>query len=293
MRLSIIFPIFLSLSLKLYSQAYVDLVSVSWDEGFTNDYNNGTEQAHFYEWNADVTLPFVINETMAIITGFQHEQVNLIFNNKTADIQTYGTAVKIGISKTHSNIWSGTYILLPKISADEITLQTQNLQLGAFVLIKRNYSTYKNLRFGFYTNSELFGPFVVPLLGYYLKSERSEFSLLAPLAADYLYQVNNNFSFGASFKGIIKSYQLNSQTGYLTKANNELGLVAKIDYGILVWQIFGGTTIGRNFRIYQDSDQLGLAISALKLNDHRNQINHDYDDGLFMKTSLIFRIPTN
>ena len=276
----------------LSGQSYVDLINMTWDEGFTNDYDNGTSKARFYEWSSDVTIPIVLPHNRAIITGFQYEQVNVDYDSNIIDLKTHGLALKIGLSTPHGKNWSGTYILLPKISADAINFEDQNLQMGAIVLIKRNYTPQQNLRFGFYTNTELFGPFIVPLVGYYQNTEKSEITLLAPLAAEYLYKLTPNTAIGASFRGIIKSYQLNDQTGYLSKANNELGIVAKLNFGKLVWQTIGGLTIGRNLRIYHDDDQLGMAISALKLGDNRTQLNQELSDGLFIKTSLILRFPT-
>jgi hypothetical protein len=280
------------LNSNVTGQSYVDLINLTWDEGFMNDYDGGSNQARFYEMSADVTLPIVINENIALLTGFQYEQVNLDFESVGDDLKVHGMAIKVGASVNHGANWNGTYLLLPKISSDELTLEKKNNQVGAIALIKRNFSSQQNMRFGFYTNTELFGPFVVPLLGYYKATDKSEINILAPLAASYTYWANQNIAIGADFRGIIKSYQLNEQPGYLTKANNEVGAVVKVKWNKLIWQTIGGLTIGRNLRIYEDEDQLDMAVSALKFGDDRTQLNSDLNDGLFIKSSLIVRFPT-
>ena len=172
-----------------------------------------------------------------------------------------------------------------------ISLGAENRQIGALLILKYHLASDSNLKFGCYTNSELFGPFMVPLIGYYHKSERHEINILAPLAANYQYQLTRGWNMGLDFRGIIKSYQLRGME-YLTKANNEIGVVSNLQAGKILFRTIIGSTIGRNFRTYNDHDQLDFGISAIKIGDERVQTNQDISNGLFIKSSLIIRFPT-
>jgi hypothetical protein len=274
------------------AQNYVDIINVSWDEGFQNDYGINGESGRFSELAADLTVPIVLSEKYVILTGLTYELVNLDFSDQTADLNVHGLGLKVGMSIKHSERWSGTYLSIPKISSDEISFSNDNLQVGWIALLKRILSSDRNYKLGFYSNSEIFGPFLVPLLGYYTKSDHYEINILAPLSAQLEYIFSDRFKSGIHFKGIIKSYELNQLNGYLTKANNEVSIATTLNIGKLVWLTNVGTTIGRNLRIYPDGSQLDFALSALKFGDDRVQSNDDLENGFFIKSGLMLRFST-
>lgn len=283
----------LLLTFSVYSQNHVDIVNIAWDEGFQNAYGTEGQTGRFTEWNADLTVPIVLSEKIALLSGITSEGINLAFTESSNDdIQVYGLGMKIGLNIKHSDKWSGTYLSIPKLSSDQLRFSSDNFQVGWIGLMQRSFTPYKNVKFGFYTNSELFGPFLVPLIGYYNKTDKWELNIMAPLAAQIEYLVSNQVKAGVHFKGIIKSYELNEQVGYLTKANNEVSLATSVQLGKLVWMTNFGTTIGRRIRIYEDEERMDFAMSALKFGDNREQLNEDLQDGLFIKTSLILRFST-
>ena len=55
----------------------------------------------------------------------------------------------------------------------------------------------------------------------------------------------------------------------------------------------GGHTIGRSGKFYDTNDKLGVALSAVKLDNNRTPLNDRFSDGFFIKSSLIFRLPTD
>ena len=274
------------------TQSYLDILNINWDEGFNNSYGSGEETGRFSEFAADLTAPIVVNQNLAVLTGITSEIVSVDFSNTTPDLNVYGVGLKLGLNVTHNEKWSGTYLSIPKISADQLNFEKQNIQLGWIALLKRTVTPTQNFKFGFYTNSEIFGPFIVPLLGYYSLTDKWEINLLAPLSAQFEYLISQQIKTGVHFKGIIKSYELNEMPGYLTKANNEVSWATTLQWGKIVWLTNIGTTIGRNVRIYPDLSYMDFAISALKIGDDRVQINNDLADGFFIKTGLILRFST-
>lgn len=279
--------------LSTSAQNYVDLLKVSWDEGNKTAFDDGNGTAQFREFAVDATVPIVLANNNAIITGALYERTSINASESIGDISIQGLALKLGLNWRHSNNWSGTYLLLPKLSADKLSFAHNTMQLGAIVILKKTMDQYRNFKIGFYTNTELFGPFIVPLLGYYYIDEKKEINIMAPLSAELYYRITANTKAGINFKGIIKSYELIDQPTYLTKANNEVSLSFQTLRNKILFTLDGGRTIGRNVRSFVDDDKLGLAVSALKLGDERVQKNTDFEDGWFLKAGIAFRLSTN
>lgn len=278
---------------SLSSQSYLDLFKVEWDEGFTRPYKDIPGDARFTELNADLTLPIVFPSGDAIVTGFYADRVALATDVDNTDLTVYGINLKLGINLKHGEKWSGSYILLPRLAGEFGAGDGPGFQLGLFAVLKKQISPEKNLRLGLYANREFFGPFLVPLLGYYHKRERWEFNLLLPLAAEANYEVAKPWRVGAKFNGFIRSYTLQQDfDGYLAKSNNEICIISYLTLGKVVWQLSAGTTLGRTLRTYEKDDKVDFAVSILKFGDDRQQLNEDFKDGFFMKTGLYYRIAT-
>src|SRR5690606_28468199 len=102
-------------------------------------------------------------------------------------------------------------ILLPKLSSDFKEINANDFQLGAIAILKYEKKDNLNYKLGAYYNSELFGPFFVPILGmYYLSpSEKLEIDLSLPLWADINYKVLEKVRVGANFAAFVRTYYLN------------------------------------------------------------------------------------
>ena len=124
-------------------------------------------------------LPYliVLNKKYAIITGID-------FNSNTLQLfpypnynHLYSTQLKAGIKITHSEHWSGTYILLPKLASDYINLSSDDLYLGGAIALKYKKNKNLNYSFGCYGSTEAFGLYISPLIGLYYLSPDSRFEM--------------------------------------------------------------------------------------------------------------------
>lgn len=283
-------------SLHLFSlaQDYIDPVRISYTHGVHQQYTNSSEQAPFSELAVDLTTPIVINEKTALVTGALLEQTHFGVGPESTAVDVYGTMLKLGINHKHSEKWSGTYLLLPKLSSDLKRIAWKDMQVGALALVKYHPRKNLNYRLGAYLNSDLFGPMVVPIAGVYLLHNRWEINAALPITADVNYRLNNHMKLGAKFIGINKSYFLNHGGGdtYTEKVNNELGTYLEWASGPVHFRLLAGHSIARSTRIYHSEDQIDLSISALKFGNHRTPLNTTFGDGLILKASLFYRIHT-
>jgi hypothetical protein len=289
----LLFTLFIVVNFS-YGQQYVDLVKIDYDLGLSQAFTDSAKNAQFSELAVDAIVPIVLNKKVAILTGALLEKTDFSVSPTSPDVSVYGLMLKAGVNIKHNDKWSGTYLLLPKLSSDLKKISQKDFQFGGIAFIKYAPKPTFNYRFGFYANSDLFGPMLVPIVGIYLLKNRWEINCSLPINADVSYQLIPNLKLGARFQGINKSYLIHQgKEQYVEKVNNEIGLYSSYAIGKFHFQILAGYALGRSFRVYDTPDRLGLALSAIKFNNNRIPLNPTFSDGFVLKAGLTFRIPTN
>ncbi|MGB0888574.1 MAG: DUF6268 family outer membrane beta-barrel protein [Vicingaceae bacterium] len=288
----ILFLFFSLLTFNFYAQDYVDLARFHYSDTPQNNFDSIGGSTNVKDFGLDVTLPIVINEENTFLTGFNIDQITTKIHPNFNPVTISTVNLKIGYNKKHSEKWSGTYMFLPKISSDFKNLSSTDYQFGGLALMK--YTKKENLKysFGAYYNGELFGPFVVPLLGLYYKSpnEKFEANLTLPIWADFNYKLNNFMKVGANFSAFVRSYNLGENNTYVVKKSNDVFgyLQFSLTKSILL-QTKAGYTIGRSYKAYQNGDEADLGLSAFRFGDNRTVLNPTFKDGLVFKVRLIYR----
>jgi hypothetical protein len=265
---------------------------LDFDRGLGQQFSPANEKAQFQESAIDALVPLKISDKTAILMGTLLEQTRISIAPNTQAL-FYGTMLKLGVNLAHSDRWSGTYLLLPKLSSDLKKVGQKDIQFGGLVLIKYSPSNHFNYRFGFYANSDLFGPMLVPIFGIYLLKNKWEISSALPINADISYLATPKNKLGLRFAGINKSYWINNgMNQYMEKVNNELGLYYRFIQKNIQLQVLAGYSLGRKFKTYEENDKMALALSAIKFDNNRTQINQHFSDGIIGKVSLVYRIST-
>lgn len=280
-------------SSTLMSQSYVDLMRLDHNQGFNQSYNDeASTNARFDETTFDGLVPLVIDSNNVFITGVNVEHTTISYSPENFT-ELYGLILKVGYSKKFTSKLTGTFIGLPKISSDLKSINRKHFQLGGVALFKLKKSEHFSYKFGMYANDDLFGPMVVPIVGFYLRKNKWEANFTLPISAWMSYDLGESTKLGIKFQGINKSYLVHSPTPtYMEKINNELSLYVQHGFGNWHLIVAGGHTIARTGKIYDNDDKLGLALSAIKFDNNRTALNDRFSDGIFIKTSLIYRLPT-
>lgn len=279
----------------LSAQNYVDLVKINYAATPFNSYDSLSGiKTQLQEFSADITLPIVLDSTKTVLTGILFEQISLV-NEPSSQSTFYTINPKIGLNINHSDKVSGTYVFLPKIASDLTNgLNQKHFQFGGIALYSIKKSTNFKYRFGVYYNHELFGPFVVPLIGFYYqsKNKKLEANFTLPVSADLNYEIAKNFKTGLNFNAIVKSfYASDFNNNYITKTTNELFAYLQINfpsYRVLI-EPQVGYSVGRSYRIYDTSDKLDFKLSAFKFGADQKPLNYDFKDGLIFKIRLAYR----
>lgn len=285
---------------KIEAQNYVDILKLSASATPFNTFDSSSSKSRLIQTDADLSVPIKLNEKTAIVSGVINEsfQTKLFPNGKT--MRFGSTTIKIGINHRLNDKWTATMVLLPKIASDYGDYHKGDLQMGGIGILKFKKSAHLNYKFGLYYNSELFGPFFVPMAGlYYLSpNKKLEANIMLPLTADINYQIIPKVSVGANFNGQIRSYHLTNalpehSDTYLSRSTNEFYAYLKFTLGKnVVLQTKVGQSIARNFRVYDRIDKVTFGLPATFIGGNRKQLNSDFSDGQIYQVTLIFRVPT-
>lgn len=281
-----------------YCQDYIDLVKVHYANTPVNQFDSATKDTRIQEYGLDATLPIKLKNGNAIITGLYFEQISTNVSPDNSNLTNVFTInPKLGMNINHNDKWTGSYILLPKISSDLKGFSNKDFQLGAVVLMKYHKTEYTKYKFGMYYNNELFGPFFVPILGFYHLSSNKKWEINAslPISADVNLAWNKKWRTGINFFAFVRSFSLNqpyqgNPNNYLVKSTNEI--FTYMQYHAtknLIIQGKIGYSIGRNYRIYDTQDQITWGLSAAKFGDNRKQLNTDFADGMIFRLKFIYR----
>jgi hypothetical protein len=284
------------LSNSVTAQKYIDLFKSDLAVSPSNTFDTVTAKTHLLEMNGDLTIPVMVNDRLAFLTGVAYENISVSFDPNRRSESVTGLSLKLGANYKYNSKWSGTYMLLPKISSDLKNISSRDFQLGGAVLMKYRKSDHLNYKFGLYANKELFGTFVVPMVGFYYldPSEKFEAKVLLPLSVNLDYSISKRFSAGLNFKGQVRSYNLNRPSDkvadrYLVKSTNDA--CTYVRYGMkngINFQLSVGHSVGRSYRVYNEKVKLGMPL--FYFGDEREQLNADFSDGFLFKVGVSYRL---
>lgn len=279
----------------ILAQNYIDILKLE-TSSTSRDFENQPEELGIHDYNINLFVPIVISNQDAVLLGFDYESVNSEFSS-TEYFDVFSTGLRIGYNKIVSEDLSVSVLLLPKLTGETKDISQANQQLGVAAIARRNLKQGSNFKAGIYINKDLFGPFVVPILGYYSKSDQKEINFLFPSLIDVNYNLNNALKAGIRFNGTVKSYALNNSNrtvdNYLVKTENQLGGYIDYNYKNVHLNLFGGYSAGSSYRIFAENDEVDLAVSILKFGDDRTQLNSDLEDGFIFKATIYYRVKTN
>jgi hypothetical protein len=280
------------------AQEYIDIFKTDYTISPSNSFDSSKAETNLQEINGDLTVPLKISDRFAFLTGITYENISATFGESRGRGResVTGLTVKLGANVKFNSKWSGTYMLLPKVSSDLERISNRDFQFGGAVLMKYTKSENFNYKFGMYANKELFGTFIVPILGFYYQDPSGKFEakVLLPLSVDINYLMTKSFRVGLNFKGQVRSYNLNnsSQTEserYLSKSTNDVYTYFQYETkkGIN-FQLGVGHSLGRSYRVYDEKVSLGVPLAYF--GDNRRQLNSDFSDGWLIKASVFYRL---
>ena len=285
-----------------YAQNYVDVLHSEYTATPQNTFENSDSTTDLQKININLTAPLKLKNGNAILTGLVYDRVDTRLWESTENMPVSSYILKLGMNIKHSDKWSTTLLLLPKLASRfEEEVSRQDFQIGGIALAKMKKSEYMTYKFGAYMNGDLFGPFLVPLFGFYHKKNKLEMDVIVPSYAKINYSLTAKLTAGVNWRATVKSYNLNGPTInlpantmrplYLHHLSNEVA--AHVGYepikGVIL-RGMAGLSLGRSFRVYENDDKIDFGLSLFRFGDDRVPLNPDFANGLFYRAELAYRV---
>lgn len=279
------------------AQDYVDIVKFSVNNATLENGTNSETNAK--NINFELYYPTIINDKLVVLAGITAENTNLNITPFSNSTNLTMTRLNLGIKYQHSEKWSGTYVLLPKIASDFDGLGAKDYQFGAIGIL--DYQVKENLKykFGLYSSTENFGTTLTPIIGLWHRSKNKKLYINAnlPIRMDINYALGNNFSVGSDLLTSIKSYNLSASNSafYVQEESIRFGMYAS--YAMKENSLIFRAKIGydtTDYGLYNQNDTVGLQVLTIQVSgDNRNRLNTEYIAAPFVGGDIIYRFDLN
>ncbi len=293
------YPTFIALALfaqSLIAQDYIDLVKINYASILDAGYEGNDATTDISLFDASITYPIKLSENTTIITGVDYNQQGLKLFPNAATVSLKNITLKAGINVKHSDTWSGTYVLLPKIASQDLHTNGDHFFFGGLALLKYQKNDRMQYRFGAYVSTEGFGTFMTPILGMYYSSEdkKWEFTATLPINADLNYSFNEVTSVGLGFQAFVRSYSLERE-GSLSELYTQ---VSNIEFATYFQHGFADNSIlirlqagysSASYEVFDEGDTLPIKVSAFEFDDDRNLLNPEMTGNLFVRLGATYR----
>jgi len=181
-------------------------------------------QNYIRYWNVSSNLPVEFKNKKSILLaspGF--EEWKCTFPKKeVTDAFIKGWALPLLWIQTFDPRWTITTGVIIRNNAEDFNL-SKAWQVGGVALVTYEKSKQLKYKFGLYYNSELSGPFFMPLLGIDWRTNKTNIYGVLPGNLTIERKLNTVFYYGITFRAITNSYQLYNNK-FIRIDDNQLAL---------------------------------------------------------------------
>ena len=284
-----------------FAQSYIDLLNVNYKVSPSNKYDANSslyDEVDVENVTASLRLPFKRKNGDVILGGVAWDQLS--FRAEGAAIATgrfYTAGLQLGYQKKFGDSANVLFMLLPKIASDLEEPDNQHFQYGGLLLFNRVKNENFEWKYGLYVNTEYFGFFMVPLIGFDWKvTERLRLFGTLPAAMTGEYYFGSHYRSGLKFVAPTVSYRFSTEADapYLHQYTNQLSWYHDVYLTkSIVLQLQAGFTAFRYYRAYEEDERFDVSISGVGIGGPREYINEglyaDFSDGFVFQAGLIYR----
>ena len=160
-------------SCSSYAQNYVDILRAEYTATPQNTFDSSNQTTDLQKVNLNLTVPLELKNGNAILAGVVYDRVSTAWDPNENKMPVSSYILKVGMNVKHSEKWSASYLLLPKVASNfKEELRKEDFQVGGLILAKMKKNENFSYKFGTYMNGDRFGPFLVPLFGFYYQKDK-------------------------------------------------------------------------------------------------------------------------
>lgn len=285
-----------------YSQDYVDIVKFSTNNstlGNIQEANQTSADKNFEtsvnNVNFELYYPKKLSEKLVLLTGLTAENTRLNLSKGADRSSLTMTRLNLGIKYQHSEKWSGTYVLLPKIASDFNAIGSNDFQIGAIAVLDYQYSEAYKIKFGMYSSTENHGSTLTPLIGLWHRSKNNKFYINAtlPIRMDANYSLTKHLSVGSDLLTSIKSYNLSELKSNFYVQEESIRFALYTALGLMDNSLILRGKVGldtTDYGMFNAKEKVGVQVLTFPLSgDKRTRMNAEFDSSLYVGFDAIYR----
>jgi len=272
---------------SLYSgQNFVDLLELDYRLSPQIPLSSDTENKEdIKDLHARILAPLLIDSSMTVLTSLSYDQVHITAHRLHAITGIFGLDWQVN-SKTRA-----LALLLPKLSSDLENLTGRDMQIGSIAMLKKSLHDNFEWKAGVFASRELFGPLVVPILGFQWQANpslRIEASL--PISAHIRKSINSKVITGIKYSGRKYSFNLSEESSYMEVADNHVWAYADI-YLSMSWVMHcrAGHSVLRDYSIHSNEDRIEASFGPVNLGDNRPESLYQRENGASFQIGIRYR----
>jgi hypothetical protein len=232
---------------------------------------------------------------LVLLTGLTAENTRLNLSKGADRSSLTMTRLNLGIKYQHSEKWSGTYVLLPKIASDFNAIGSNDFQIGAIAVLDYQYSEAYKIKFGMYSSTENHGSTLTPLIGLWHRSKNNKFYINAtlPIRMDANYSLTKHLSVGSDLLTSIKSYNLSELKSNFYVQEESIRFALYTALGLMDNSLILRGKVGldtTDYGMFNANEKVGVQVLTFPLSgDKRTRMNAEFDSSLYVGFDAIYR----
>lgn len=285
MRLKHLLLLLFIFPLEIFSQPFIDIISANYQYNPANEsINKKKNELTSKIFGIGFNLPLKIDsDYIALNPSYENQLLKIENSSSDLKLQSFSFALS-WLHQWKNQKWKTAFVFVSRMNEDDASPHLENnFQFGGAILNVFKKNDRLKYKFGFYYNSEFFGPFFLPLVGidWNATSKLNIFGVLpGSMNVEYKF-LPNKFHGGISFRAITSSYKIND-ANFLKIGDNHLRLFFDTYFSKnIVLSIEGGHSLLRKYK------------TGFRSDDHSTYFNQNVSESYLLKASLAFRIRTD
>ena len=164
------------------------------------------------------------------------------------------------------------------------------MQFGVLTVANQRINEDLVLGYGIYTNNELFGQLLTPILGIdWQISDKWRLFGNFPMYTTLSYDINDRWNAGLHYIGLVTSFK-NDDT-YIERQSLDFSLF--LEYYLtsqLVAQVKAGYPVGRKYEVFAEDDKVDFSLSIIRFGNERELLDTFDEANMFVTFNLLFRV---
>lgn len=286
-----------------YAQESIDLLTVSGRLTPATKYENpATGKGQEMGGLLNLKLPIVLDSNNIWFTNLTYISNNVFskdvtFNDSIYDpIRLHGIFLQTGWIRKLGQRNSVQLLFVPRLMGDFKNINEKNLQFGAIGMFEHRFSKRFKAKFGAMYNSEISGPFVVPLIDLDWKiSDKLWLGGLVPIYSKIKYIFSDNTNAGIGHFALITSYRLGEEAyrdQYIERTSIDIfSFVRQRIAGNIHFEFRAGYALARSYEQYESDQKVDFRFSIWTWGDNRTRKNYGFQDGAYFNLRFVYNLP--